>query len=384
MFPDFPTILNNYLKPGGIVAGAYLAGYLLAFLVFYLVRRYGALRSSNLLQSIRRNLKRPARFLIPLLVALAALPVAGFEADLQAGIHRLVQILVYIGVAWLIIEFTDVVGDLIRDQYRLDVADNLEERKIITQMQYVKKVVGVVVTTITVAFILMQFQTVKELGAGLLTSAGIAGIVIGIAAQRPISNMLAGFQIAFTQPIRIDDVVIAEGEWGRVEEITLTYVVIRIWDQRRLVLPLTYFIEKPFQNWTRTSADILGTVYIYADYRMPVQPLRQKLTELLENSELWDKRVNVLQVTNATDATMEIRALMSTRNSSEAWDLRCHVREQLIRFIQQEYPECLPRTRVELPEQSPPPTHPSEPQDAFHEKKGLSDSKETSVDKPGE
>lgn len=381
MFSDFSSLLDSYLKPAAIVAGAYVLGYLLTLLIFFIIRRYGARKSSPLLQSIRRNLRRPARFLIPLLVTLAAIPAAGFEEGLQAGLHRVVQILVYVGIAWLIIEFTDVVGDLIRDQYRIDVADNLEERKIITQMQYVKKVVGVVVTTITVAFILIQFQAVKELGAGLLTSAGIAGIVIGIAAQRPISNLLAGFQIAFTQPIRIDDVVIVEGEWGRIEEITLTYVVVRIWDQRRLVLPLTYFIEKPFQNWTRTSADIIGTVYIYTDYQLPVPPLREKLTELLENSELWDQRVNVLQVTNTTDSTMEIRALMSTRNSSEGWDLRCYVREQLISFIQENFPECLPRTRVELPEATSLPSRDSTQQNDSR-KSGLSDSVETSVDKP--
>jgi len=379
----FSEIINNYLEPIGILIGIYLFGHLLTWLIFIIIKKAGKRQASILLQSIRRNLRRPARFLIPLIIAWIGVSLPGFEEGVEAGIAKMIEILVYIGGAWLLVEFTDVISDIIQHQYNIKEADNLEERKIITQMQYVKKVVGVVVVTLTIAFILMQFQKVRELGAGMLTSAGIAGIVLGIAAQRPISNLLAGFQIAFTQPMRIDDVVIAEGEWGRIEEITLTYVVVRIWDQRRLVLPLTYFIEKPFQNWTRTSADILGSVFIYTDYRIPVEALRKHLTQLLEASSLWDGRVNVLQVTDSKENTLEIRALMSAANSSEAWDLRCHIREKLVTFIQENYPSCLPRTRVELSneEEVPPEKGEAHP---THETEGLSASSETSVDKSAE
>jgi small-conductance mechanosensitive channel len=186
------------------------------------------------------------------------------------------------------------------------------------------------------------------LGASLLASAGIASVVIGFAAQKSLSNLIAGFQIAFTQPLRLDDVVIVEKEWGRVEEITLTYVVVRIWDLRRLVLPITYFIEKPFENWTRTSSDILGTVFLYADYSANVEAVRNELTRVLKGAPLWDGKVGLLQVTNTSEKTIELRALMSARDASDAFDLRCLVRESLVAFLQRETPQALPKNRVDV------------------------------------
>jgi small-conductance mechanosensitive channel len=194
----------------------------------------------------------------------------------------------------------------------------------------------------------MVFPKGQQIGKTLLASAGIIGIVVGMSAQKTITTVIAGLQIAFTQPIRLDDVVIVESEWGRIEEITLTYVVVRIWDQRRLIVPVTYFIEKPFQNWTRTTAELLGTVFLYTDYTVPVDAVRQTLQDILGKSPLWDRRVCVLQVTNATEKTMELRALMSTANASDGWDLRCQVREQLLTYIQKQHPEALPRTRAVL------------------------------------
>jgi small-conductance mechanosensitive channel len=194
----------------------------------------------------------------------------------------------------------------------------------------------------------MTFEKVHQIGVSILAYAGIAGIIVGFAAQRSISTLIAGIQIAITQPIRIDDVVIVENEWGRIEEITLTYVVVRIWDQRRLIVPITFFIESPFQNWTRESAEILGTVFMYVDYRAPIDELRSELERIVAETSLWDKRVAKIQVTNTTDKAIELRALVSAENSSNAWELRCTVREKLISFLQQNYPECLPMVRVEL------------------------------------
>jgi small-conductance mechanosensitive channel len=187
---------------------------------------------------------------------------------------------------------------------------------------------------------------VRQLGTAMIASAGVAGIVIGFAAQKSLGTLLAGFQIAMTQPIRIDDVVIVEGEWGKIEEITLTYVVVKIWDLRRLVVPITYFIEKPFQNWTRTSADILGTVFLHVDYGVPVGAVREELTRILAASPNWDHKVNVLQVTDAKERTLELRALASSSDASKSWDLRCEMREKLVAFIQDQYPESLPRLRT--------------------------------------
>jgi small-conductance mechanosensitive channel len=195
---------------------------------------------------------------------------------------------------------------------------------------------------------LMTFPKVRQLGTTILASAGIIGIVVGMAAQRTIGAFIAGLQIAFTQPIRVDDVVIVENEWGRIEEITLTYVVVKIWDLRRLIVPITYFIEKPFQNWTRVTADILGSVFLYVDYTVPLDAVREELQRLLKESELWDGKVCVLQVTNTSERTLEVRALMSAADASAAWSLRCHVREKLVDFIKTKYPQALPRLRAEL------------------------------------
>ncbi|MGH7953978.1 MAG: mechanosensitive ion channel family protein, partial [Limisphaerales bacterium] len=233
-------------------------------------------------------------------------------------------------------------------EYRVDVKDNLAARKIQTQVRVLKKIAVTLIVLVTVACMLMVFQSVRQLGQSMLASAGVAGIIIGFAAQRTLGSLLAGIQIAFTQPIRLDDVVIVEGEWGRIEEITLTYVVVAIWDWRRLVVPITYFVEKPFQNWSRTTANLMGSVFLYVDYNVPVNELRAELDKILENSKNWDRKVKVLQVTDAKEHTVELRVLASSADSGSSWDLRCEIREKLVDFLQRKYPESLPRTRAEL------------------------------------
>ena len=237
---------------------------------------------------------------------------------------------------------------LILRRYRLDVEDNLEARTVYTQVVVLKKIATAAVVVFAAASMLMVFESVRQFGTSILASAGIAGIIIGFAAQRSIATLVAGFQIALTQPIRLDDVVIVEGEWGRIEDITLTYVVVQIWDERRLIVPITQFIEQPFQNWTRTSSSILGTVFLHVDYRAPLEELRRELTRILVASPHWNGKVNVLQVTDATSHTLELRALASADDASRAWDLRCEVREKLVGFIQREHPDSLPRMRGEL------------------------------------
>jgi small-conductance mechanosensitive channel len=233
---------------------------------------------------------------------------------------------------------------------RLDIqaADNLEARKVYTQVQVISKTLYFLIGLFTVASMLMLFEEVRRFGTSILASAGVVGIIIGFAAQRTIANLFAGFQLAMTQPIRLDDVVIVEGEWGRVEEITLTYVVIKIWDQRRLVVPLSHFIEKPFQNWTRVSADIMGTVFVYADYTLPVGEIRKEVQRLVESHPNWDRKFWNLQVTDATERAMQIRVLVTASDSGKAWNMRCDIREQLIAFLQSEHPQSLPKLRAEL------------------------------------
>jgi small-conductance mechanosensitive channel len=259
-------------------------------------------------------------------------------------------VLFIINLSWIVIEGFNIFRHYTLDTFAYDKSDNLRERRIITQLAFIRKIFIIIVVVIATASILMHFDAARKIGAGLLTSAGIAGIIIGLAAQKSIANLLAGFQIAFTQPIRIDDVVVVEGEWGKIEEINLTYVVVRIWDQRRLVLPITYFLEKPFQNWTRTTADIWGTVFLYVDHSLPVAPLKEYLKSLLESTPLWDGKVQVLQVTDVRERTVELRCLMSAVDSPTAFDLRCLVREKMLEYIQKNYPESLPKTRVLMEE----------------------------------
>ena len=272
--------------------------------------------------------------------------------ELVAALKKAGEVLLVISITWGIVALIRILKNQLLKNYDIEEKDNLEKRKVHTQYNILEKILIFIIILIGIAIALMLFEKVRNIGISLFASAGVAGIILGLSAQKVLGAILAGLQIAITQPIRIDDVVIVENEWGWIEELNLTYVVVRIWDKRRLVVPTTYFLEKPFQNWTRTSADILGSVYIYTDYTMPFEPLREELTRLLKDSPLWDGKVNVLQVTGTSENTVEIRALMSASNSSKAWDIRVYVREKLIQFIQREYPQCLPKTRVEIPQSS--------------------------------
>ncbi|HEV2956912.1 MAG TPA: mechanosensitive ion channel domain-containing protein [Xanthobacteraceae bacterium] len=215
-------------------------------------------------------------------------------------------------------------------------------------MRILERTAAALILVVTAACVLVTFESVREYGVSLFASAGIAGLIAGLAARPVLSNLFAGVQIAVTQPIRLEDAVIVENEWGWIEEITGTYVVIRLWDWRRLVVPLSYFIEKPFQNWTRQSPALIGSVLIYVDYTVPVARIRAELTEIVSRSKLWDRQVVNLQVTDAKHDTVELRALVSAANASAAWDLRCEVREALIAFLQREYPSALPKRRAEV------------------------------------
>jgi small-conductance mechanosensitive channel len=212
----------------------------------------------------------------------------------------------------------------------------------------VHHIVVTVVVIVGLSIILMTFPAVKHIGMSLLASAGLAGLVVGMAMKSTLSSLIAGIQIAFSQPIRIEDSVVVEGEWGWIEEIGTTHVVVRIWDLRRLVLPLSYFIEHPFQNWTRGSTDLLGSVLLYVDYTIPVQELREELGRILKSTDKWKGGVCVLQVTDVSETSMQLRALMDARDAGSTWDLRCYVREKLIEFLQRRHPHALPKLRTEF------------------------------------
>ncbi len=229
-----------------------------------------------------------------------------------------------------------------------DVADNLHARRVLTQTRVLSRIAIGVLIFAGLAFILMTFPRARQFGTSLLASAGLSALVIGIAARSVFSNLLAGLQIALSQPIRIDDVLIVEGEWGRVEEITSTYVVLKIWDERRLVIPLQWFIEHPFQNWTRTSSQIIGSVMLWVDYTTDLEPLRAEATRLAKASKDFDGRVCLLQVVETSERGMQLRLIVSSPSAGQNWDLRCLLREGLIAFLQREQPGALPRVRAEL------------------------------------
>jgi small-conductance mechanosensitive channel len=262
-------------------------------------------------------------------------------------LEKTVIISIIITIMWFFLRLVFIIKKVVFSYYPIDKPDNLQERKIRTQFQYLQYILTFIIILISFAFIFYQFDNLRTIGTGLLASAGIFGIVIAFAAHQTLGNFLAGLQIAFTQPFRIDDVVIVEGKWGRIEEITFTYVVVRIWDQRRLVLPISYFINNPFQNWTRTTADIWGTVKLFVDYSVPIDKIREQLKHIVSSSDLWDGKVAVLQVTDTSEKTITLRALVSARNASDAWSLRCFVREKLITFLQKEYPDSLPKIRID-------------------------------------
>ena len=270
----------------------------------------------------------------------------GENEGLWNALMDYMQIPVAITATWAIIESIKAFRNLLLVRYNMMQEDNLKSRKVHTQVNLLTNIVIFIIVIFAIGFILLSFESIRQLGIGLFASAGIAGIIVGLAAQKLLGTIIAGIQIAIAQPFRIDDAVVVEGEWGWIEEINLTYIVVRIWDKRRLVLPSTYFIEKPFQNWTRTSAEIIGSVYIYTDYTISFDALRNELTRLLNTTPLWDGNVNVLQVTDAKESSIELRILVSAKNSPTTWDLRVFIREKMIEFIQKNYPESLPRTRV--------------------------------------
>lgn len=341
------ALIENWQALAWAVGLPVLVGLVGHFLLYKLFRHLARRTGSGIDNSLVTHCYRPLQWTIVVFAVRVAL-TGILQGEELAWLSHLVSLILIGLVAWLLIKAVYVLEDYVAERFQVGVKDNLRARKIHTQLRVLKRIVVLVIGALALASMLMTFPNVRQLGTTILASAGIIGIVVGLAAQRTIGTLIAGLQIAFTQPIRVDDVVIVENEWGRIEEITLTYVVVRIWDLRRLIIPITYFIEKPFQNWTRVTADILGTVYLYVDYTVPIDAIREQLQRILKDSEHWDGKVCVLQVTNTSEHTVELRALMSAADASLAWSLRCDVREKLINFVKKNYPQALPRLRAEL------------------------------------
>ncbi len=299
-----------------------------------------------------RHCRAPARLLLPLIALQAVWHAAPDTFPLIAGVRHVNGLLLLTGLTWLGLRAARGVAQGVIGLHPVDVEDNLNARRIHTQTRMLARTAMFVILLAGLALMLMTFPGARQFGASLLASAGVVGLVVGIAARPIFSNLIAGLQIALAQPFRIDDVLIIQGEWGRVEEITGTYVVLKIWDERRLIIPLQWFIENPFQNWTRKNAQIIGTVFMWVDYRMPLAPLREAAQRACEAAPEWDKRLCLLQVVEAGERSMQLRVLVTSGNSSLSWDLRCKVREALVDCMQRDWPAHLPLMRAEVGERS--------------------------------
>ena len=345
---EYLSAMPSWLAVLVMLAAAVLAGLIMQRLLFVLATRIARRTPMPLDDLLVRHAARPTRLLLPLVFVSAVWGSAPIAPSV-ALFGRLALSIAFIAAgAWLLAALLAAMVVWSEMHFRVDVGDNLHARRIQTQVGVLRRTANVLIFVVAGALMLLKIPGVENVGASLLASAGLAGIIVGMAARPAVSNLLAGLQLALTQPIRLDDVVIVEGEWGRIEEIGTTFVVVRIWDLRRLVVPLSYFIEKPFQNWTRVTADLLGTVFVYVDYTTPVEDVRRELHHILETSGMWDGKVWNLQVSDSNDRTLELRALMSAPDASTAWDLRCHVRERLIAYLQGQHPQALPHRRTQV------------------------------------
>ncbi|TDB77665.1 mechanosensitive ion channel family protein [Micromonospora sp. KC723] len=345
--------MRNYLVTIAAAAAAAAIALFVAAVVHRTIRRLG--RRSLLMTELTEHVHRPFQVAATVLAAQLAVRFStGYAVGTpwrQVVLHTLV-LGVVAATAWLVAALLVVVEDTALARFRVDVPNNRHARRVRTQVVLLRRLTIAVIVVLAIGVMLMTFPAVRGIGAGLLTSAGVAGVVAALAAQSLLGNVIAGLQLAFSDAVRLDDVVVVEGEWGRIEELTLSYVVVQIWDDRRLILPTSYFTSTPFQNWTRTEAAVLGTAEFDVDWSIPVQAMREELRRLVESTDLWDGRVCVLQVTDATGGLVKLRALVSAADAGSLWDLRCLVREHLVCWIRDQRPTALPRTRTEIGDSS--------------------------------
>lgn len=350
----YADMLNALLRlPDWLTASALvIAGILLALiantLIVHTLRNTIGVHHPKTRSLLTRS-KGPLRLALIVLALGLVVKIAPIREAAATVFGNILNLAFIALLGWTAITAVQISSQVYLRGFTLDAEDNLLARKHVTQVRILTRAAEILIVIMTVAAAMMSFEQIRQYGVSLFASAGVAGLAIGLAARPLLSNLIAGVQIAVAQPIRLDDVVFLENEYGTIEEITTTYVVIKLWDWRRMVVPLSYFIEKPFQNWTRETSALIGSVFLYVDYTVPVENVREKLMEVARASPLWDGRVVVLQVSDATkDHTVELRALLSARSAPAAWDLRCEVREKLIAYLQKDYPGALPRTRQEF------------------------------------
>jgi small-conductance mechanosensitive channel len=345
------TALSEIFMPLAVAVAAALGALLLVQVLHMMVLHLG--RRSPVLTELASRAHRPTQAAVALTAVYYAVRDTTEHAHWRGVFLHWVQLMVITSIAWLVGALLIVAEDVALARWRTDVSDNRRARRVHTQVVMIRRVTLVIVAVLAVGVMLMTFPQARVIGTSVLASAGFAGIIAGLAAQSLLRNVFAGLLLAFSDAVRLGDVVIVENEWGRVEEITLSYVVVHIWDDRRLILPTSYFTQTPFENWTRTEASLLGTVDIDVDWSMPVPEVREELRRALETTDLWDGRVSVLQVTEAVGDAMRLRALVSAADAPRLWDLRCYVREHLVTWVRDNHPTALPRVRAEMTAVSP-------------------------------
>jgi small-conductance mechanosensitive channel len=348
MLDSLQTGPQSWLWPGLSAVLTVLATYAVYRLALGVFRHFSS--SRTVLRLFLDAAARALGVVFCLLALVGALETAPDDLPFMQALRQITTLLLVLAITWASVRLTSAIGEVIVALNPVLEGQWKRARKVETQTRFLVRALNILIVIIGLGAALMTFESVQHMGASLLASAGVGGLILGFAARPVLSNLLAGMQIALTQPFRIDDVLHVQGEWCWVEEVTATYVVVRVWDLRRLVIPLQWFIENPFQNWSRNSSELLGTVFIWVDYTMPIEPLRQEFNRLLASSNLWDGKLATVQVTDSSDQAMQVRFLMSAADSTRNWDLRCAVREGLVTFIQQNYPAQLPRLRARLVE----------------------------------
>ncbi|MEU4240329.1 mechanosensitive ion channel family protein [Actinoplanes sp. NPDC026619] len=348
-----PHVLTAVL----VVAASTGAAIVLVEFVHWMLARMG--RRSELSADLARTAHHPFLATVTVFAIQQAIRAAAGEFPGRGPVLHLLVILFIAGFAWLVAALVLVLEDAALARWRTDVPDNLKRRRFKTQLVILRRLTVATIVVLTLGVVLMTFPGIRALGASVLASAGLVSVVAALAAQSTLGNVFAGLQLAFSDAVRVDDVVVVEGEWGRIEELTLTYVAVQIWDDRRLLLPTSHFTTKPFQNWTRTGSAVLGTAELDVDWATDIEPLRAELRAVCEGSQLWDGRVCVLQVTDAVGGLVRLRALVSAADAGALFDLRCLVRERLVTYVWQHQRASIPRFRADLQQPGSAPLRPA-------------------------
>lgn len=347
----FGYVPNRDLSGWILLIIAVVGGLVVSLCLTQIIRLILRRHSDTVLALLRNYLRAAFYFWAPSLFFLLGTNIQS-ERFLQRHpiADKTAEVLFLVTSAWLFLRLLKVGEILLVRSYDTSKDENLSQRKFVTQVQFFRRIIATVVILVSFSLLLLNFQGSRKVGVSVLTSAGIVSVLVGFAAQKSLGNLLAGIQIAFSQQIRLDDAVVVEEEWGRVEEINLTNVVVRLWDRRRMILPITYFVEKPFQNWTRSDASITGSILLYLDYNTPVDAIRTKARALAEADPLWNQQAFAVQVTDTNPTTVVVRILVSSNDAPSNFDLRCHLRESIIAFLRDEYPQSLPQVRIQAGE----------------------------------